>query len=157
MCKIAESSQFIFTSVQDERSDPRSPLNLFKKLINLRRNAPAFQTHYLTYVVITEQIFSFLRTPDVETSDDDPHTGGSANSYLVTINFSNKTSIDDYAQGLLQYQLKCVGDVGVISLSSDMDRNGLLVDLTAVELKAGEALVIETMIMASSESRKHLK
>ena len=118
---------------------------MYKKLTELRKVAPAFQTNNLTYAIVNEQIFSFLRIPDAEDADH--------NTFLVTINFSNKTSVDDYTK-LDVKNLDFVGNVGAVTVSSDMDRNGRLVDLTSVDLKAGEALVIETMTMPSS-ARRH--
>ena len=122
-------------------------LNMYKKLTHLRKTAPAFQTNHLSYVIINEQIFSFLRTPDSEDEQEDPY------SFLVTINFSNTTTVGDYASILLDQKLEVLGNLGAITVSSDMDRNGRLVDMSRVELKAGEALVIETMTMPSSASR----
>ena len=119
---------------------------MYKKLTELRKTAPAFQTNNITYAIVNEQIFSFLRIPD-------PEDVGQ-NSFLVTINFSNRSSVNDYASSLTDKNLAFVGNVGAVTVSSGMDRNGRLVDLANVDLKAGEALVIETMTMPSS-ARRH--
>ena len=119
---------------------------MYKKITELRRVAAAFQTNNLTYALVNEQIFSFLRIPDPDDS--------SQYSFLVTINFSNKSSTDDYAESIYYKDLAFVNNVGAITLSSNMDRNGRLVDLTKVDLKPGEALVIET-ITAPSSARRH--
>ncbi|XP_072017778.1 maltase A3-like [Amphiura filiformis] len=133
-------------NVEDQRKDPRSALNMYKKLTELRKIAPALQTNNLTYLIVNEQIFSFLRIPNEKDA--------SHNSYLITINFSNEPSTDDYASNVNNRNLAFVGNVGAITVSSDMDRNGRLVDLTSVDLKPGEALVIETMTVPSS-ARRH--
>ncbi|XP_038044417.1 neutral and basic amino acid transport protein rBAT-like [Patiria miniata] len=123
-------------NVADQKADNTSALALYTKLAALRKDAPAFQTNHLKYVVVTEKIFSFLRIPD---------TPG-LNSFLIIVNAGTSESTDDYSAALEEMMLKAEGDTGVIEVSSNMDRNGNLQEMNGISLAAGEALVIKLLI-----------
>ncbi|XP_038047482.1 alpha-glucosidase-like [Patiria miniata] len=121
-------------NVADQKADNTSALALYKKLAALRKDEPAFQTNHLKYVVVTEKIFSFLRMPDT------PGLG----SFLVIINAGTSESTDDYSAALMEgHQLKMEGNIGTITVSSNMDRDGVSQDMSKVSVAKGEALVVK--------------
>ena len=127
-----------FTFVQVQEDDPSSTLNLFKKLLKLRTELPALHTNTIEYGVVTEEIFSFLRTPDEEDAGN--------KSVLVAINFSNRTITADYTLQLKKDGIDFEDNEGVISLSSNMNQEGKKLDLRAVVLEANEALIISALV-----------
>ena len=124
-------------NVADQHANASSPMALFKKLAGLRKDEPAFQTNHLNYVVKNEKIFSFLRR-----SDDSNH-----DSFLIIINAGDSQSTADYTEALKNDKLVFDKNSGVITVSSNMNRNGASLQLSEVSMAAGEALVVKVTVM----------
>ncbi|XP_030854020.1 maltase 1 [Strongylocentrotus purpuratus] len=122
-------------NVESQLKDPKSMLNLYKSLAKIRKLRPAFHTNTLQYSVVNENIFSFLRAPAADESQ--------YPSYLVAINFGKSGPvIGDYAGALRTNGVALKSNVGVVEISSNVDRNGEKVPLNSIELRSGEALVV---------------
>lgn len=122
-------------NVADQITDPKSPLALFKALAALRKTESTFQTNHLKYAVLNENIFSFFRLSGNPTLV----------SFLVIVNAGDSPSTNDYHTALMNDD-SVVHDIGVVEVSSGMDRNGHSVKLNKVSVAAGEGLVVKVFI-----------
>ena len=116
-------------NVQVETSDPHSSLSLYKKLTEIRSNYSALQSsgyrhiHNCSDAHDSTDVYSYLRS--------DP---ASNEELLVVINFSPEEKVVDIGGcGLFENPF--------ILLSSNLNRTGGI-DLSGVELRGGEALII---------------
>ena len=119
-------------NVQSEKDDKRSMLNLYKNLAQIKSEYPAL--HYANYLSIlsTKEVHAYHRY----------HESSSSN-FTVMVNFSTSKQVVD---------LDSVSDISspsVICLSSNLTRTGS-VNLTAVELNAGEALILGSCTLSTS-------
>ncbi|XP_063968062.1 alpha-glucosidase-like [Lytechinus pictus] len=122
-------------NVESEQKDPTSVLSLYKALARIRKQRPAFHTNTMDYGIVSDDIFSFLRRPNPDESDQP--------SYLVAIHLGKKTIvIGDYVSTIRANGVTINSSEGVVEISSRMDRNGETVNLEALELTLGEALVV---------------
>ncbi|KAJ8038477.1 Neutral and basic amino acid transport protein rBAT [Holothuria leucospilota] len=132
------NSTFQGVNVQDQSKDPKSTLNHYKSLANLRITTSAFQTNHLIYALVSDAIFAFFRFPD-ECDAGDP-------VYLVAINFDDEAVECDFVTSAREYNVT-LGTTGLVTLSTGMDRNGNTVKLDSLSLASGEALVIQVEIL----------
>ncbi|XP_038047018.1 maltase A1-like [Patiria miniata] len=123
-------------NVADQMADNTSTLALYMKLAALRKEQPAFQTNHLKYVIVTENIFSFLRMPDTPGLE----------SFLVIINAGTSNSTDDYSAALKKKMMITEDNSGIVVVSSNMDRNGKPQGICNVHVAAGEAIVIRISV-----------
>ena len=145
---------------QDQIEDPSSTLAFFKTLLKFRKSSPALQSSRLTFAHVSTEIFSFLRIPvddDEQTRHQHAHaqqqtpnmssSRAPPSSFLIAMNFGNVSVRADYytrdlfgAKSVVKYS----NTTGVVVVSSNMDRNGEVVDLRSLRLTPGEALLVET-------------
>ena len=113
-------------NVQVERSDDRSMLNLYKRLAELKLKYAAFQFTNYTAILSTNETFAYTRYHE-----------SSSDRFIIVINFSTtKQKVDlDSVVSSSEYSSPS------IYLSTNPSRTST-VDLKAVELGAGEAVVI---------------
>lgn len=107
-------------NVEVELRDPTSVLNLYRKLLALRRATPALNRgSYRSIGETIDECFSFLR-----------EAGGQ--SYLITLNFSDNET----------HPLTGLAGKGKICLSTGLDRSGSI-SLDMLSLRPHEGLIIE--------------
>lgn len=108
-------------NVAVQESDPRSMLNLFRRLTGLRRELSALAIgSYRTVEVAAPEVFAYLREYG-------------AQRLLVALNFSATPQ---------RLDLSSLGHRGLVRCSTHMDREGP-VALEALELRADEGLLIQ--------------
>lgn len=108
-------------NVESEMRDPHSTVNLYRRLIELRRREPALSVGQYVAVPATGDVLVYKRQ-----LDDD-------NRYLIALNFSNQPA--KFHSPLLPQQCKT-------ELSTYLDREKDLLGDT-IELRANEGVVIE--------------
>lgn len=112
-------------------------------LTELRITTSAFQTNHLVYALVDDNIFAFFRFPD-ESDAADP-------VYLVAINFGDDTVTSNFVTSAVEYDVTLESN-GEVAISSEMDKNGDTVELNALALNSGEALVIQVDAVYGSPS-----
>ena len=116
-------------NVQKERDDDRSMLNLYKKLAKMKSDYAAFQFTNYTAIYSTLEVFAYTRYHE-----------SSSDAFIVVVNFATSKQTVDLNSHVAASGLEFSSPS--VSLSSNLNRTGRSVDLTALELEAGEALVI---------------
>jgi alpha-glucosidase len=117
---VSEDYRTRNVAVQDD--NPTSMLNLYRKLLWLRRQTPAFQTgSYRTVEQSNTNCFCYLRSQG-------------AKEYLVTLNFTNKPQ--DLSLALSKR--------AIIALSTNLNRDGEF-SLPSLHMRPNEGLLIELL------------
>ncbi|XP_072017792.1 alpha-glucosidase-like [Amphiura filiformis] len=132
-------------NVQVQLEDSFSTLRFFKKTLQLRKKFPAFRTNTLKYSFVSYEVFSFWRIPDEESV--------SSSSFLIAINFSNKSIKADYVKHFMPADVNLNTTYGRIKISSSMTRDEEIVDLKMLHLSPGEALVIQSYAIRTKTRR----
>ncbi|XP_072016867.1 amino acid transporter heavy chain SLC3A1-like [Amphiura filiformis] len=133
------------SNVQVQLEDPFSTLRFFKRTLQLRKTFLAFHTNTLIYSFVSYEVFSFWRIPDRESV--------SSSSFLIAINFSNKSIVADYVNDFMPADVNLNTTYGRIKISSSMTRNEEIVDLKMLHLSPGEALVIQSYAIRTKTRR----
>jgi alpha-glucosidase len=114
------ADDFEIVNVERQLAEPRSVLNLYRRLLARRSAAPALQQgSYRALDDVPEACYTFLREFDED-------------QILVTLNFPNRK------QHLAMPSL----DEAVIVVSTHLDRSGA-VDPGALSLRGNEGMIIE--------------
>ena len=103
----------------DLSSDPTSILALYRRLIGLRRASPALHQGNFTDLDTGEAVFAYLRTWERDQK-------------LVAINFT------DHPQSI-----SLPGEKGTVLLSTSLDREDEIVELSTLHLRPHEGLILE--------------
>jgi alpha-glucosidase len=114
------SEDYQTRNVAAQSADPKSILNLYRRLYRLRRESPALYGGSYRALDAGEDCYAYLR----ESGDQ---------RRLVVLNFSGqalRVSIPGQAKGR-------------VLLSTHLDREGENSDLTSLELRANEGLILE--------------
>lgn len=116
---LAKDYQFKNVRIQEER--PTSMLNLYKTLTNLRRSEPVLSVgSYVSVDVNSENVIAYRRYIEGESN------------FLILLNFS---------EDLQSFDLKHLGRMGTIEVSTTMTRNGDVL-LSNLILEPNEGLLI---------------
>jgi alpha-glucosidase len=113
------ASNYKTVNVESEQADPRSMLNLYRQLIQLRRSHPALTIGKLSPLESPQGTFAYLREHEGE-------------KLIVALNFTGEEKRLDLGSGEAQ-----------IAISTHLDQPDQ-VDLSAVHLRAHEGLLIKT-------------
>ena len=111
-----------------EDSSGRTPLQIYRRLAGLRREE-SFQRGSMQYVVITDNVFSFVR-----------HYKNHA-PYLVAMNFGSVRSINDHAV-IIGETIYKKGKLEVATSDAEVTP-GAEVKLVSLSLEPAEGLVIK--------------
>ena len=120
------ASNYSKYNVQTEGSDDKSMLSLYKELARMKSKYPALRFANYTAIFSTDEVLAYNRYHE---------TGGK--NFTVLVNFSTDRQVVDLSSDLDTSNSQSFS----IQLSSNMDRSGG-VNLEAIELNAGEALVL---------------
>ncbi|XP_078590148.1 maltase A3-like [Branchiostoma floridae x Branchiostoma japonicum] len=112
-------------NVQTQRARPRSILHLFHALVELRKE-PTFLYGAIRYFLSTPNIFAFSRTLRGRPT------------YLVAMNLGGKSETHSYYSWWDGWPREAA-----VVLTSDMDRQGEMLDLKALTLRPGECVVLK--------------
>ncbi len=107
-------------TVADQLADPRSPLALVRRLVELRHTDPALALGALTLLDGPDGVVAYVRSD------------GRSGATVVALNF---------ADGERRLDASAVGARGVVACSTGMDRTGDA-DLAALVLRPHEGLVV---------------
>jgi alpha-glucosidase len=114
-------NDYAIRSVAAQEADPRSMLKLTRRLLDLRRTAPAIDRGSYAPVDTPDQhVYAYLRSQGKE-------------RFLVVLNFAAEPTTLD---------LSALGGKGSVSACTYMDRDGA-VDLAALELRPQEGLLVK--------------
>jgi alpha-glucosidase len=115
------SERYRSENVENQLKDSRSILNLYRKLLRLRRNYRVLQTgKYAPVEEVPEDCYVYLREEQEE-------------KVLIALNFSTKPH---------KLSLAELGS-GLILLSTSLDREGSQTDLGSIELRGNEGIILK--------------
>ncbi|XP_066282692.1 maltase A3-like [Branchiostoma lanceolatum] len=112
-------------NVQVQKVHPRSTLHLFRALVELRKE-PTFLYGTIRYFLSTPNIFAFSRALRGRPT------------YLVAMNLGGKSETHSYYSWWDGWPKEAA-----VVLTSDMDREGEMLDLKALTLRPGECVVVK--------------
>ena len=127
-------------NVQAQSSAERSSLNVFKALVSLRKE-PAFAWGKLEFVVVNDQVFSFLR----DAYDFEPHLvvmNLSCTSTRVNLQKSNQISPKGYVRLYVPGEYRKQSDANEVDLN-DKYKSGAPILTKDVHLKAKDLLILK--------------
>eukprot|EP00117_Sycon_ciliatum_P000560 scpid41083/ scgid6578/ Neutral and basic amino acid transport protein rBAT; B(0,+)-type amino acid transport protein; D2h len=131
------ASTYTEVNVAAQLAQPRSMLQLYKRLAQIRSSEPALQHSSYRLIHATDALLAYAR----EYTSTTDGSGSTNNQYLVVLNFASTASkaVSLTGSGLAGYQ-----STGHVQLSASLSTNvSLALNLSAFDMPAGEAYLVK--------------